>query len=225
MQCDFLNALAFDCAAANCHHPLLLSIYARVKAAVAQHSKPLRIVRVHHPGHQRDESWCAYVQRSRRCDHPSSQRIVLMHRPQVHHAQCVRRRARLPGAAGYGDCPPQRAAGAWVWWRCGQVTLGCCSSVSKLDFRFIFAGARQRSRSSACREYCSIQHANAGELLADTQRHNHDIECDWPNQLAAARPRAAVRVRSVDAARCGSRDSGVKHSLGGVMALLQVQAA
>ena len=79
MQCDFLNALAFDCAAANCHHPLLLSIYARVKAAVSQHSKPLRIVRVHHPGHQRDESWCANVQRSRRCDHPSSQRIVLMH--------------------------------------------------------------------------------------------------------------------------------------------------
>ena len=24
VQCDFLNALAFDCAAANCHPPLLL---------------------------------------------------------------------------------------------------------------------------------------------------------------------------------------------------------
>jgi hypothetical protein len=58
VQCDFLNALAFDCGAANCHHPLLLSVYARVRKALAQRSRPLRIVRVHHPGHQRDSSWC-----------------------------------------------------------------------------------------------------------------------------------------------------------------------
>ena len=59
VQCDFLNALAFDCAAANCHHPLLLTIYAGVKADLARRGDGLRLVRVHHPGHQHDGSWCA----------------------------------------------------------------------------------------------------------------------------------------------------------------------
>jgi hypothetical protein len=58
LLCDFLNALAFDCAAAKCNHPLLQSIYARVKADFARHAKALRVVRVHHPGHQNDLSWC-----------------------------------------------------------------------------------------------------------------------------------------------------------------------
>jgi hypothetical protein len=59
LQCDFLNALAFDCAAAKCSHPLLQSIYARVKAEFERHAKKaLHVVRVHHPGHQLDRSWC-----------------------------------------------------------------------------------------------------------------------------------------------------------------------
>ena len=59
MQCDFLNALAFDCAAAKCSHPLLQSIYARVKDEFERHAKKaLHVVRVHHPGHQLDHSWC-----------------------------------------------------------------------------------------------------------------------------------------------------------------------
>ena len=68
---DFLNALAFDCGCANARHPLLVATYARVAATkAANFPDGLALERIHHPGHQKDDSW--FTQLNRAADHLSS---------------------------------------------------------------------------------------------------------------------------------------------------------
>ena len=55
---DFLNALAFDAGTANYKHPYLVEVYAKVdQEKRARFPDGLDITHVHHPGHQKDDSF------------------------------------------------------------------------------------------------------------------------------------------------------------------------
>ena len=76
IACDFLNALAFDCGGAQSHHPLLQRVYKEIDSMREIYNSTLskisngngcdtkgglNLIRVHHPGHQKDSSWLTHL--------------------------------------------------------------------------------------------------------------------------------------------------------------------
>ena len=68
---DFLNALAFDAGTANYKHPVLVDVYGRVDREKAERfPRGLALERIHHPGHQTDDSF--FTRLNRAADHLAS---------------------------------------------------------------------------------------------------------------------------------------------------------